>query len=77
MHFTLCSSGYPSRGKSNDNHFLSFLGTGCGEPVLIAHNYGHGGAGYQASWGTAYEVLKRVEEAEKEFPLPSVVIARL
>lgn len=29
---------------------------------LLVHNYGHGGAGYTLSWGTAYEVLKIVQE---------------
>ncbi|GJJ68623.1 D-amino-acid oxidase [Entomortierella parvispora] len=52
--------------------------TGCGEPVLIVHNYGHGGAGYQSSWGTAFEALKMTQEAEKEeFPLQVVETARL
>ncbi|KAF9398128.1 hypothetical protein BGZ94_006093, partial [Podila epigama] len=40
--------------------------TGSGQPVLIAHNYGHGGAGYQSSWGTAYHVLKMIEQARPE-----------
>ena len=29
---------------------------------LLIHNYGHGGAGYTLSWGSAYEVLKIVEQ---------------
>ncbi|KAF9932607.1 hypothetical protein FBU30_007753 [Linnemannia zychae] len=40
--------------------------TGAGQPVLIAHNYGHGGAGYQSSWGTAYNTLELIQKAEKE-----------
>ncbi|KAG0042914.1 hypothetical protein BGZ83_012026 [Gryganskiella cystojenkinii] len=51
--------------------------TGCGEPVLIAHNYGHGGAGYQSSWGTAYETLQLIQKAEKNFPVELVQAARL
>ncbi|KAG0353548.1 hypothetical protein BG005_007169 [Podila minutissima] len=39
--------------------------TGGGQPVLIAHNYGHGGAGYQSSWGTAYHLLRLIEQAQQ------------
>ncbi|KAG0238314.1 hypothetical protein BGW41_008227 [Actinomortierella wolfii] len=39
--------------------------TGCGEPILIAHNYGHAGAGYQASWGCAQELLEKIDAARK------------
>ncbi|KAF2751516.1 FAD dependent oxidoreductase [Sporormia fimetaria CBS 119925] len=31
--------------------------------VPVVHNYGHSGAGYQSSWGTAYRVLELVKEA--------------
>ncbi|KAF9158068.1 hypothetical protein DFQ26_008015 [Actinomortierella ambigua] len=40
--------------------------TGYDEPILIAHNYGHGGAGYQASWGCAQEVFEKISAARKE-----------
>ncbi|OAQ31065.1 nucleotide-binding domain-containing protein [Linnemannia elongata AG-77] len=40
--------------------------TGTGQHVLIAHNYGHGGAGYQSSWGTAQDTLELIQKAEKE-----------
>ncbi|KAG0371016.1 hypothetical protein BC939DRAFT_499014 [Gamsiella multidivaricata] len=42
--------------------------TGTGQHVLIAHNYGHGGAGYQSSWGTAFDLLKMIEQAQREVP---------
>lgn len=29
----------------------------------VVHAYGHGGAGYQASWGTAEEVVRLVAES--------------
>lgn len=29
---------------------------------LLIHNYGHGGAGYTLSWGSAYEVLRILEK---------------
>ena len=29
---------------------------------LLFHNYGHGGGGYTLSWGSAYEVLKAIED---------------
>jgi D-amino-acid oxidase len=32
---------------------------------LLIHNYGHGGAGYTLSWGSAYEVLKCIEQKIK------------
>ncbi|KAK3838735.1 MAG: hypothetical protein JOS17DRAFT_305361 [Linnemannia elongata] len=40
--------------------------TGTGQHVLIAHNYGHGGAGYQSSWGTAQDTLELIQKAERE-----------
>lgn len=33
------------------------------DDVWVVHQYGHGGYGYQASYGSAYEALKLVEEA--------------
>ncbi|KAF8936276.1 hypothetical protein BGZ58_004377 [Dissophora ornata] len=41
---------------------------GYGQPILVAHNYGHGGAGYQSSWGTANDLLQMIEKAQKEVP---------
>ena len=29
---------------------------------LLFHNYGHGGAGYTLSWGSAYEILRLLED---------------
>jgi len=29
---------------------------------LLIHNYGHGGAGYTLSWGSAFEVIKIIED---------------
>ena len=29
---------------------------------LLFHNYGHGGGGYTLSWGSAYEILKLIED---------------
>ncbi|KAF9192815.1 hypothetical protein BGZ51_002877 [Haplosporangium sp. Z 767] len=51
--------------------------SGSGQRVLIAHNYGHGGAGYQSSWGTAYDTLKLIQEAEKNAPPEQYETARL
>jgi D-amino-acid oxidase len=34
--------------------------------VTVIHNYGHGGYGYQTSYGCAYAVEKLVEEALQE-----------
>ncbi|KAF2189187.1 FAD dependent oxidoreductase [Zopfia rhizophila CBS 207.26] len=31
--------------------------------VPVVHNYGHAGAGYQSSWGTAEKVMKMVKKA--------------
>ncbi|KAG0032446.1 hypothetical protein BGZ81_010892 [Podila clonocystis] len=36
------------------------------QSVIIAHNYGHGGAGYQSSWGTAYHLLRLIEQAQQD-----------
>lgn len=33
-----------------------------GQGKLLLHNYGHGGAGYTLSWGSAYEMVKLIEE---------------
>ncbi|KAF9360065.1 hypothetical protein BGX26_010611 [Mortierella sp. AD094] len=50
---------------------------GCGQHVLIGHNYGHGGAGYQSSWGTAYDLVTKIQAAEKEVPVERNETARL
>ncbi|KAF9280311.1 hypothetical protein BGZ68_007322 [Mortierella alpina] len=50
---------------------------GSGQHVLIAHNYGHGGAGYQSSWGTAYDTLKLIQKAELETAEDPHEVARL
>ncbi|KAF9113426.1 hypothetical protein BGX27_001601 [Mortierella sp. AM989] len=51
--------------------------TGYGQRVLIAHNYGHGGAGYQSSWGTAYELVTKIQAAQKEVSEQRYETARL
>lgn len=51
--------------------------SGSGQHVLIAHNYGHGGAGYQSSWGTAYDTLKLIQKAELETAEDPHEVARL
>ncbi|KAJ3373586.1 hypothetical protein GGF31_000427 [Allomyces arbusculus] len=33
-----------------------------GKKTLVVHNYGHGGGGYQSSWGSAHHVLQIVHE---------------
>ncbi|KAI7895817.1 uncharacterized protein EV154DRAFT_493866 [Mucor mucedo] len=33
-----------------------------GKKTLITHNYGHGGSGYQSSWGSCQEAVRLVEE---------------
>ncbi|CAG8544749.1 3504_t:CDS:2, partial [Dentiscutata heterogama] len=33
-----------------------------GKKILICHNYGHGGAGYESSYGTAKHVIKVMKE---------------
>lgn len=35
------------------------------EGVWTVHNYGHGGYGYQASYGSAYAAVKLVDEVVK------------
>ncbi|KAF9433178.1 hypothetical protein BGZ76_009802 [Entomortierella beljakovae] len=40
--------------------------TGYGQQVIFAHNYGHGGAGYQSSWGTAYDLVTKIQKAQSE-----------
>ena len=34
-----------------------------GKKLRVVHNYGHGGAGYQTSYGCAKHVVALVEEA--------------
>ncbi|KAI9278767.1 hypothetical protein BDA99DRAFT_428548 [Phascolomyces articulosus] len=33
-----------------------------GKPILVTHNYGHDGSGYQSSWGSAKHAVQLVEE---------------
>ncbi len=33
------------------------------DDVWVVHNYGHGGAGYQSSYGCSQDVVKLVEDA--------------
>ncbi|KAJ3240575.1 hypothetical protein HDU78_002242 [Chytriomyces hyalinus] len=40
-----------------------YLKTSSGREVLFVNNYGHGGYGYQSSWGCAYTVAKMVRRA--------------
>ncbi|KAG0006323.1 hypothetical protein BGZ79_003788 [Entomortierella chlamydospora] len=55
----------------------SVAGLGYGQHILIGHNYGHGGAGYQSSWGTAYDLFAKIRAAEKEVPVEHYETARL
>ncbi|KAM3582821.1 D-amino acid oxidase [Umbelopsis sp. WA50703] len=40
--------------------------TSTGKPILITHNYGHGGYGVQTSWGSAIAAAKLVVNGLKE-----------
>ncbi|KAF7727779.1 hypothetical protein EC973_007010 [Apophysomyces ossiformis] len=46
-------------GPRVDNEFIR---TSSGKRVLITHNYGHAGNGYQSSWGSAKHAVRLVEE---------------
>lgn len=39
-----------------------------GKPLQIVHNYGHGGYGYQTSYGCSQVVEKLVREASQQRP---------
>ncbi|KAL1925024.1 uncharacterized protein VTP21DRAFT_4678 [Calcarisporiella thermophila] len=37
-----------------------------GKQIIVAHHYGHGGYGYQSSWGSSQEIVDMIEEALRE-----------
>lgn len=43
-------------------HFFNYLVSSSGKKTLVTHNYGHGGSGYQSSWGSCQEAVRLVEE---------------
>lgn len=45
-------------GPRVENEFST---TRTGKRVLITHNYGHGGQGYMASWGSAMHAVELME----------------
>lgn len=48
--------------NKDDNDDVFCTASRSGKPVLLAHNYGHDGFGYQSSWGSAKHVARLVEE---------------
>ncbi|KAI8876039.1 nucleotide-binding domain-containing protein [Backusella circina FSU 941] len=39
-----------------------FIHTNSGKQVLVTHNYGHDGSGYQSSWGSCQEAVQFVQQ---------------
>lgn len=48
-----------------------------GKPILVAHNYGHDGSGYQASWGSAKHAVKLIKEHHETLRAQSSKIQEL
>ncbi|KAI7881278.1 nucleotide-binding domain-containing protein [Lichtheimia hyalospora FSU 10163] len=48
-----------------------------GKPILVAHNYGHDGSGYQASWGSAKHAVKLIKEHHETLQAQSSKIQEL
>ncbi|RKP04717.1 hypothetical protein THASP1DRAFT_33480 [Thamnocephalis sphaerospora] len=42
-----------------------------GKPMLLVHNYGHGGQGYQSSWASADKVVQLIEQQLPAIPTRS------
>ncbi|KAG0183173.1 hypothetical protein DFQ29_009249 [Apophysomyces sp. BC1021] len=52
-------NGRRQGGPRVDNEFIK---TPSGKRILIIHNYGHAGSGYQSSWGSSKHAVRLVEE---------------
>lgn len=48
-----------------------------GKPIIVTHNYGHDGSGFQSSWGSAKHVAKLVEEGYASLQSKSASIQTL
>lgn len=42
--------------------FLKNIVSSSGKKTLVTHNYGHGGSGYQSSWGSCQEAVRLIHQ---------------
>ena len=45
-----------------DGNAIISIASPSGKTILVTHNYGHDGSGYQSSWGSAKHAIQLVEE---------------
>lgn len=53
------------------------LASSMGKKTLITHNYGHGGSGYQSSWGSCQEAVRLISQGHSTLENERSKIKRL
>ncbi|CAO3619160.1 unnamed protein product [Mucor hiemalis] len=69
--------GYRPSRKDGPRIQNEYYTSPLGKKTLVTHNYGHGGSGYQSSWGSCQEAVRLISQGHSSLENERSKIRRL